>query len=541
VNAIYRFENCVLDAQRRELRRSDKLVPVEPQVFDLLEYLVRNRDRVVTKDEILTSIWGGRAVSESALTSRINSARTAIGDDGKGQRLIKTLRHKGMRFVGAAREDDGHYGIAQPAEPAAQHSTPVLPDNPSIAVLPFTNLSGDPTQDYFADGMVEEITMALGRLPWLFVIASASAFTYKGRAVDVRQVGTELGVRYVLQGSVRKQNDRVRIAVQLTDASQGHQILSERFEGELQEVFTLQDQVATQLSARIAPTLRSKEVERVRRKPTTNLTAYDLFLRAIPPRRDTLEQNNESLRLLYKAIELDPGFSTAYGLAAWCHEVQVVFGWLPPSDVRVKEGLRLANLAVETGEKDPEALWMAGISIARLSGDYARGADLIERSLSLNPNSARAWWASGVLYTHLGRAELALESYERSRRLNPLDTAGYAYWAAIATTRFHMAGYEAALECAERALADWPDSPVALRVKAAICGLQNRLAEGKVCVQRLLAINPHTTIETVRADYGAQARHNLESYEALLRGLRLSGLPESTRVSQSRVTKLRSV
>ena len=542
VNAIHRFENCVLDAQRRELWRLGKLVSVEPQVFDLLEYLVRNRDRVVTKDEILTSIWGGRAVSESTLTSRINSARSAIGDDGKGQRLIKTLRHKGIRFVGAAREDDGRGAndSTRRAGPVRQ-ATLALPENPSIAVLPFTNLSGDPAQDYFADGMVEEITMALGRLPWLFVIASASAFTYKGRAVDVRQAGTELGVRYVLQGSVRKENDRVRIAVQLTDASHGHQILSERFEGELQEVFTLQDQVATQLSARIAPTLRSKEVERARRKPTTNLTAYDLFLRAIPPRRDTLEQNNESLRLLYKAIELDPDFSTAYGLAAWCHEIQVVFGWLPRSDVRIKEGLRLAHLAVETGENDPEALWMAGITIAMLSGDYVRGADLIERSLSLNPNSARAWWASGVLQTHLGRLETALESYERSRRLNPLDTAGYAYWAAVATTRFHLGDHEAALECAERALTDWQDSPVALRVKAAVCGLQNRLTEGKTCVQRLLAVNPHTTIETVKADFAAQAQHNPESYEALFRGLRLSGLPESARVSQSRITRLRSV
>ena len=537
MNAIYRFENCLLDAQRRELWRSGKPVAVEPQVFDLLEYLVRNRDRVVSKDEILNSIWGGRIVSESTLTSRINSARSAIGDDGKAQRLIRTLRHKGIRFVGEANEGEGR-GAKDDAPRAAALA---LPDNPSIAVLPFANLSGDPTQDYFADGMVEEITMALGRLPWLFVIASASAFTYKGRAVDVRQAGIELGVRYLLQGSVRKENDRVRIAVQLTDATQGRQILSERFEGELQDIFSLQDQVATQLSARIAPTLRSKEVERARGKPTTSLTAYDLFLRATPPRRDTREQNEESLRLLYQAIELDPDFSTAYGLAAWCHEIQVAFGWLPRSDVRIKEGLRLAHLAIETGENDPEALWMAGITIATLSGDYVRGADLIERSLSLNPNSARAWWASGLLQTHLGKLETALESYERSRRLNPLDTAGYAYWAAIASTRFHMGNYDGALECVDKALSDWQDSPVALRFKAAICGLKGQLDDGNGCVQRLLAINPHTSIETIVADFAAQARHNPESYEALLRGLRLSGLPENARVSQSRITRLRSV
>ena len=186
-----------------------------------------------------------------------------------------------------------------------------LPDKPSITVLPFTNLSGDPTHDYFVDGMVEDITMTLGRLPWLFVIASSSAFTYKGRAVDVRQVGADLGVRYLLRGSIRKDGDRIRVAIQLADASHGGQIWTERFEGSFNDIFSMQDRVAAQVSAMIAPTLRSKEVERARRKPTDNLTAYDLFLRAIPPHRDSLAQNRESLRLLYKAIELDPSFAGA--------------------------------------------------------------------------------------------------------------------------------------------------------------------------------------------------------------------------------------
>ena len=542
-NVLSRFESCILDTQRRELWKAGKLVSVEPQVFDLLEYLIRNRDRVVTKDEILNSIWGGRAVSESTLTSRINAARSAIGDSGKGQRLIKTLRHKGMRFVGRVQEerDLGNTGVPAHSAGSAEKPALALPENPSIAVLPFANLSGDPAQDYFADGMVEEITMALGRLPWLFVIASASAFTYKNRAVDLRQVGIELGVRYVLQGSIRREGDNVRIAVQLTDASHGHQILSERFDGVLGEIFSLQDQVATQLSARIAPTLQSKEAERARHKPTSNLTAYDLFLRALPPRRDTIEQNEESLRLLYQAIELDPAFSTAYGLAAWYHEIPVTFGWVPRTDSRMREGLRLANLAAEIGESDPEALWMAGVAIAVLSGDYPRGAALVERSLALNPNSARAWWASGLLQTHLGAAEIALEHYARSRRLNPLGTAGYAYWAAIAVTRFHMDDLDGALDCADKALADWQDSPVALRVKAAVCGLQGRLEEGQSCVQRLVAVNPHTTIETIKAHFAPQARRNPKTYEAFFRGLRLSGLPESPAVRPVRLTRLRSV
>jgi len=520
---IYEFDACVLDTDRRELRRAGQLIAIEPQVFDLLAYLLRHRDRVVTKDEILDSVWRGRIVSESTLTSRINSARGAIGDSGKIQRLIKTLRHKGLRFVGAvceprAGEQTGDAGAGGPW--GSQLS---LPDKSSIVVLPFANLSEETSNDYFADGMVEEITMALGRHPWLFVIASSSAFTYKGRPTDVRQVGTDLGVRYVLQGSVRKDGGRVRIAVQLTDASNGQQIWSERLDGDLHEVFALQDEVGTELSARIAPTLRSKEMERARRKPTTSLTAYDLFLRALPPRRDNRSQNETSLNLLYQAIKLDPTYSTAYGLAAWCYEIQTVFGWLSRSDPGVKEGIRLANLAVEHGENDPDALWMAGLSLATLAGEIERARDLIEMSLSINPNSARAWWASGIVRTYLGQQNLALDHLARSRRLNPLDTAAYAYWAAIATAHFFAGNLDAALAAVEKALTDWADAPVALRLKAAICGLCGRIDDGRNCAERLLALNPEITLETVASFYG-KTHANSRAVEDLLEGLRNCGL-----------------
>ncbi len=520
---IYEFDAYVLDLDRRELRRAGQLLAIEPQVFDLLAYLLRHRDRVVTKDEILDLVWRGRIVSESTLTSRINSARGAIGDNGKVQRLIKTLRHKGLRFVGAVREPQGCERTGAPGTGGPGGSKLSLPDKPSIVVLPFANLSEETSNDYFADGMVEEITMALGRLPWLFVIASSSAFTYKGRTTDVRQVGADLGVRYVLQGSVRKDGSRVRIAVQLTDASSGQQVWSERLDGDLQEVFALQDEIATQLSARIAPTLRSQEIERARRKSTTNLTAYDLFLRALPPRRDNRAQNETSLSLLYQAIELDPTYGTAYGLAAWCYEIQTVFGWLSRSDPGEKEGIRLANLAVEHGENDPDALWMAGLSLATLAGEIERARDLIERSLAINPNSARAWWASGIVLTYLGQQNAALEHLAHSRRLNPLDTAAYAYWAAIATAHFFARDLDAALAAVEKALTDWADAPPALRLKAAICGLRGRIDEGRECVERLLARNPEITLEAVASFFG-KAHANARAVEDLLEGLRNCGL-----------------
>ena len=540
---LYRFETFELDTQRRELTKAGKPIDVEPQVFDLLEYLVRNRERVVTKDDIIASVWNGRIVSESTLTSRINSARNAVGDDGLTQRLIKTMRRRGLRFVGAVEEQ------ASPGEAALNATVleqprprePIPPEQASIVVLPFANLSDDPSQDYFCDGMVEDITMALGRLPWLFVIASASAFTYKGRRVDVRQVGADLGVRYVLQGSVRKVGERIRIAVQLTDASNGRQLLSDRFEGKLLDMFSIQDRVARQLSAAVAPALRLKEIDRARRTPTNNLTAYDLFLRALPPRRDNLAQNEESLRLLYKAIELDPLFSTAYGLAAWCYEIQAVFGWLPRSEARVKEGLRLTHLAAETGDDDPEALWMAGITITTLAGEVARGAALIDKSLSINPNSARAWWANGVAQTYLGYPKTALGHFARSRQLNPLDTAAYASWTGIATTHFFAGNYGAAHDALTKALMDWPDAPSALRLNAAVCGILGRIEEGRNCLGRLLTFIPDSTVESIRAHVEPYAGSSPRVLEALLEGLRRSGLAEGSARYRGNITRLRSI
>jgi TolB-like protein len=524
----YRFDAFELDSQRRELRRADGVVCVEPQVFDLLELLIRNRDRVVTKDDMIASVWGGRIVSESTLTSRLNAARSAIDDDGRVQRLIRTMRHRGVRFVGAVSEEHEPADRPQPTDGAnaAQAPAPVRPETPSIVVLPFANLSGDPAQDYFADGMVEDITMALGGLPWLFVIASASAFTYKGRNVDPRQVAAELGVRYLLQGSVRKDRTRIRIGVQLTDGWTAQQILSERFEGAPPDIFSIQDDVATRLSAAIAPALRSKEIERARRKPTSNLNAYDLFLRALPPRRDNQAQNTESLRLLYQAIELDPTFSSAYGLAAWCHEIQAVFGWLPASDARVNEGLRLAHMAAETGDDNPEALWMAGLTITTLAGDAARGAAVIDKSLALNPNSARAWWANGVVRTYGGSFESAFAGFERSRKLNPLDTASYAYWTAVATTHFFAGDYAAARETLAKALLDWPNAPPALRLDAAICGLLGRREEGRASIARWLAVIPHATIEETRRYFQPITAAQPRVLKAMLHGLRQAGLPE---------------
>jgi TolB-like protein len=337
----YLFAGYVLDPDRRELSHGSDKVAITPQAFDLLLHLVKNRDHVVSKDALLDAVWAGRIVSESTLASHINAVRKALGDSGDEQRLLKTVARKGFRFVGDVTE------TAMPAQSdaaVADHATSTanpnaaltLPDRPSIAVLPFLNLSGDPQQDYFVDGMVEDIILALSRLRWLFVIARNSSFTFKGRAVDVREVGRELGVRYVLEGSVRRVANRVRITGQLVDTTTGMHLWGERFESVVDDIFDLQDQVTESVVGAIAPQLEFAEIERAKRKPTESLDAYDYYLRGLANFHvSTRDGIDAALANFYKAIELDPDFAAAYGMAAGCFYWRKMNRWL--SD-RVADG-----------------------------------------------------------------------------------------------------------------------------------------------------------------------------------------------------------
>jgi TolB-like protein len=326
------FEDYTLDIERRELRRGAQQIAVEPQVFDLLVYLVRNRERVVTKDDLLEAVWSGRFVSESNLTTRINAARKAVGDSGQEQRLIRTVARKGVRFVGLVTSTAENAGDV-PVSTAATQMALSIPDKPSIAVLPFKNMSGDPDQEYFADGVVEEIITALSRFRQLFVIARNSTFTYKGRAVDVKQVSLELGVRYALEGSVRKSANQVRISAQLIDATTAAHLWADRFDGGMDDIFDLQDRVTASVVNAIAPALQQAELERAKRKPTENLDAYDYFLRAMANfHRWTREATCETLRLCHKAIQLDPDFALAYAVAGFCYVARKMNGWMTDRD-----------------------------------------------------------------------------------------------------------------------------------------------------------------------------------------------------------------
>ena len=535
----YWFEDFCLDTHKRELRRDAGVVRIEPQVFDLLEYLIRNCDRLVTKDDLIASVWQGRIVSDSALTTRLNAARTSIDDSGHHQRLIKTVPRKGFRFVGEVRTDQPtptagatsltpatRRSLSIDTSVHADHPHLLLPDRPSLVVLPFVNLSGDPAQEYFVDGMVEDITIALGRLPWLFVIGSASAFTYKSRSVDVRQIGAELGVRYALKGSMRREGNRVRITCQLSETNHGGQVWADRFEDQLDSIFAMQDRVAGHVSTVIAPALRAEEIERARRKPPENLTAYDLFLRALSLHRLGYAQNTEALQLLDRAIVLDPSYGAAYGLAAWCYDLQKIFGWIPPSDPRLNEGIRLARMAADMASSDSEALWMTAHALTMLAGETELALALTKKAISLNPNSPNAWWVSGTAHYFSDYPQVALEHGARAMRLSPVDPMAYNHWLSTAMAYFFAGQYQQAADAADKSLAEHANFPPALRLKVVTSGLLGRLEEGRACVARLLDVNPDATVAKLQAFYEPLLRINPDRLEPYLKGLRLCGLPE---------------
>jgi TolB-like protein len=523
---LYSFENFTLDTDRRELRRGPVLVTMTPQVFDLLEYLIRNRERVVSKDDLIASIWDGRIVSESALTTSINAARSAIADTGEEQRLIRTLPRKGMRFVGAVREAQKPEGVIA-LDAAAEPSRPALPlpDNPSIAVLPFQNLSSDPEQEYFADGVVEDIISALSRKRWLFVIARNSTFTYKGRTVDVKQVGRELGVRYVLEGSVRKSANRVRLTGQLIDAATGVHLSAERFDGDLEDIFDLQDRLTASVVGAITPKLEQAEIERAKRKPTESLDAYDYFLRAMARfYRWSRVTNDEAMRLFFKALQFDPEFATAYAMAAWCYAWRKISGWMTDPAREITEGARLAWRAVELGKDDAVALARAGHALALLIGDLDSGAAYVDRALVLDPNLARGWYASGWVRNYRGEPEVAIEHLARAMRLSPLDPTLYHMQVGTGFAHMLVGRFDEASSWAEKAFREEQNYHPAAMVKAASSALAGRLEEAGRAMERLRQIDPTLRISNLKD------RHPIRRPADLARladGLRIAGLPET--------------
>lgn len=510
------FEDYVLDPERRELLRGEGAVPLEPQVFDLLLYLILHRERVVSREDVFASVWRGRVVSESALSTRINAVRAAVGDNGGAQRLIKTLPRRGLRFVGAVVEEHAAAG----AEAASVPPGPA--DKPSIAVLPFSNLGGDPEQDYFSDGIVEDLTTALSRNRAFLVVARNSAFTYKGKPFDVRQVARELGVRYVLEGSVRKSGTCVRMSAQLIDAPTGHHLWAEAFDCGVADIFALQDQLVSRVVGAIAPQLERAEIDRSRRRPTNDLAAYDLYLHGLDHwNRWTQEGNAKALRLFHAAIEKDPDFSTPYGLAASCHLFAKANDWAARFDAR--EISMLIERAADVGVDDPVALCWAGHAHAYFFKDVDRALLLIDRALELDVNLAIAWQRSGWVRGYAGDPEGAIESLNKAMRLNPLEPRVFLTHSAMGFAHF-IAGRDAeAAHCASTGLRVKPDWLPALRVAIASNAMRGRADEARRLRNRYLEIDPQVSIAKICECY--PLRRDIDR-ERLITGMRKAGMPD---------------
>ncbi|MHC8333746.1 winged helix-turn-helix domain-containing tetratricopeptide repeat protein [Pseudomonas sp. LB3P25] len=528
------FEDYVLDEERRELTLRGQVVAVGPQVFDLLLLFVNNPDRVVSKDDLLKTVWNGRIVSESTITSHINAVRKAIGDTGEEQRLVRTIARKGYRFVGqikadgigetqqSDRPDIDERASTDPKEMPS--SSLVLPDKPSITVLPFQNLSGDPEQEYFADGIVEDIIAALSRIRWLFVIARNSSFTYKGRTVDAKGVSQELGVRYVLEGSVRKCGNKVRITGQLIDATSGTHIWAERFEGTLNDIFELQDQIAESVVGAIAPQLERAEIERAKRKPTESLDAYDYYLRGMAKLHNgTREALDQALPLFYKAIELDPEFASAYGMAAWCHFWRKLNGWMTDRTKEIAEGVRLARLAVTLGRDDAVALTRGGHALSHLAGDVDGGIALLDRARLLNPNLAPAWYLGGILRALRGETDAAIEHLTHAVRLSPLDPEMFRMQVGMALAHFFAGRFDPTTQWAEKALGNLSSFLAPVALVAASQALSGRMDKARLAMQRLRELDPSLRLSNLKDWLPIQRP---EDFARFVDGLRLAGLPE---------------
>jgi TolB-like protein len=520
------FEGFRFHSFDRELFRLDEAgsaspVPIGSRALDLLGLLVERQGKLVSKSEIIDVVWRGATVEEANLTVQISALRRILDQNRERGSCIQTVPNRGYRFVAQIKRVEPADPLALPAPLGDGRRAPrpsfgpALPDKPSIAVMPFANMSGDPEQEYFADGMVEEIITALSRIKWLFVIARNSSFTYKGRAIDVKQVGRELGVRHVLEGSVRKSGQRVRITAQLIDAITGTHLWAERFDGSLEDVFELQDDVAMSVAGVIEPTLQAAEIRRAAAFATRDPTAYDLYLRALAHWGSwDKERIALALDLLARAVERDPHYGPALASAAIYHHQLHLNDWADDWDKNRLMGLDLARKALRVAPDDPDVLGRAAIALGVFWEDLDVAIGLIDRCLALNPSFAIGWHQSGVLRIWAGQPDLALEHFETSRRLSPRDRPAL-YLLGTGECWFIKRRFDEASTRLLASLEQLPTHAIAHRLLTSCYAHMARLDEAREIVKRLRVITPVVFPRVI-------FYRNPEHRELLLSGLRLA-------------------
>jgi TolB-like protein len=514
----FHFSNYVLDSGRRELRCGDQSIEVEPQVLDLLIYLIGNNDRVITKDDLIESVWGGRIVSDTTLTSRIYAARRAIGDSGRNQKMIRTIARKGLRFIGDLRvqaDDDAPQAIESRPDQAPARSQPPLPDRPAIAVLPFSNMSDDPEQEYFSDGISEDIITALSKLRWFFVIARNSSFMYKGKAVHVKQVGEELGVGYVLEGSIRKSGGRVRITAQLNDVANGSHIWSERYDRDVADVFAVQDEITEAIVGAIEPQLYTAENIRIQRKPPANMDAWDLVMRALSYYwRVTRQDHAIAQELLEQAIAIEPDYGQALGVLSSSYTFGAHMGWLELETIApVAE--RAALAAIRADGEDAWAHYALG-AVYLITRRFDDSIAEFELALRLNPNFSQAQNYYAAALGFCGRWEEAIESANRAIRLSPRDPFLALSYGSTCLAYFMGRKYEEAIRDARIAIRLRGDFAGAHRVLTSAAGMSGDFEVAAAALRELQRAQPGISrawiAEHVPIKHDSDRAHYLEGF-----------------------------
>jgi adenylate cyclase len=465
---------------------------------------------------------GGIVVSDSVRTAVKGKIDASFLDQGEHavKNIADPLHAFNVISGSLAPRASGSLDNASLSSPDSDHARS---GKPSLAVLPFTNLSGDPEQEYFADGIVDDIISALSRVRAFFVIARASSFTYKGRSVAVKQIGRELGVRYVLEGSIRRLGSRIRIVGQLIEAEHDRHIWTERFEGSLDDIFDLQDRITESVAGAIEPSLRLAEIERARSKPTANLQAYDLCLRALPHliSSATKAGNDEALELLSRAIQMDPGYSYAKALRAWAFTMRKAQGWATPTEVA--EGLRLAEEALLDHRDDPSTLAYVALSLSYLGFEHERALGAVNRALALNPNSTRTLLSAGWIRSYVFDTTTAIEHFQRAMRLSPLDPEMGYVLSGLSFAHMVAGRFEEALSFAKKSVIEAPSWTSGHTVQIQCLVHLGRIDEARSAAQRLLKIAPQLTVSEWRS---RNAIRDPERIERACGALRIAGIPE---------------
>ena len=517
----YLFEEYAFDTNLRELHRGAEVVSVAPQVFDLLEYLIRNRERLVSKDDLIDAVWNGRIVSDAALTTRLNAARTAIGDTGEKQRLIKTLPRKGFRFVGTVRE--AHRPAIEPVGSAAQNgdTAPRL----SIVVLPFVNLSADPEQNYFADGVTDSLTTDLSRISGLFVISRNSAFSYKGKSTDARQVGRELNVRYVLEGSVQRGGNRLRVNVQLIDAETSNHLWAERFDKPVADLLDTQDEIVS----RLANTLSSQliEIEACRAERTPHPDAIDLYFqgKAWANKGPTPEYMARARNFFERALVLNPENIDALVSVAAVDAVSAASHMVDDRRALLAAAEAMLIKALSIAPQHARAHQLLG-NVKLFTNRAAEGISECERALALNRNLAEAHSSIGIAKVLIGRSAETEAHVQEALRLSPRDNGVCRWLYIIGGAKLQLRADAEAVAWIRRSLEVNRNYPVAHFHLAAALALLGKLSDARAAVKDGLALDPYFTRRRFLANSLSDNPTFVAAEKRISEGMRMAGVPE---------------